>query len=195
MSGAGYKGYPQKYPSKYPGGKRVREVKSVQEALERFFSRHRGRGNFNLPQLWENWAMVMGDGLSLAALPLGVHDRTLIVGAEDSMLVHELSFCTPEILARANAFMSAVSPADPGGAVGQVDPIGEAEEYFKKVRVELLRDRAPLTPGKTSARAVESAPAERREKPAELGNLLGVLDPDSALGRAYASYVKSFEAE
>ena len=153
---------------------RVRHTCSISEALESFFGRHKGRGNFKLPYLWENWGMVMGENLSYVAQPLGVHDKTLIIGAEDSMLMHELSFCTPEIMARANAFLD--------------------EEYFCKVRVELLRDRIPLYPP-VAARPKEQTVPEPRPRPDNLGQLLGVLDPDSPVGKAYLSYVKSFEGE
>ncbi|MDR1126021.1 MAG: DUF721 domain-containing protein [Deltaproteobacteria bacterium] len=159
-------------PSKSSPVKRARRVQSLTEALEIFFSRHKGRGNLRLPHLWEHWPMVMGDPLWRLALPLGVQDRVLLVGAEDNMLMHELSFHTPEMLARANAFMD--------------------EEYFGRVRVELVRGRMPLYPPVARPVSGEAKPAGR-PKPPDLGSLGGKIDPESPFGRAYLSYLGSFE--
>lgn len=156
-----------------PAIKRTRRVQSLNEALEAFFSRHKGRGNLRLPHLWENWPMVMGDPLWRVALPLGVQDRILLIGAEDNMLMHELSFHTPEILDRANAFMD--------------------EAYFERVRLELLRGRLPLYPPLTARPASEPGRAPSRPRPPDLGKLSARIDPESPVGRAYASYLRSFE--
>ncbi|MDR2891825.1 MAG: DUF721 domain-containing protein [Deltaproteobacteria bacterium] len=159
---------------------RRRKIQSIQDALAQFLSRHKGRGNLRLVHLWENWPMVMGDQLTDVALPLGVQDRTLLIGAEDSMLMHELSFFIPEIMDRANAFMD--------------------ENYFTKVRLELPRGRTPLyppTPGggvsETASPKTSSQRTDLRHKPENLGGLIGRFDPESSIGRAYLSYVKSFE--
>ncbi|MDL2307479.1 DUF721 domain-containing protein [Desulfovibrio sp. OttesenSCG-928-C06] len=158
------------------GPARARATKSLQDALKAFFSRHKGRGNYHLAHLWESWPIVMGDNLCAVALPLGVQDRTLIIGTEDSMLMHELTFMIPEILNRANAFMD--------------------EQYFAKVRLELLRDRVPLYPPQDRAAtggSLAKPQPEHRVKPENLGAAMDKLDPNSPVGRAYRSYVRSFE--
>ena len=161
---------------------RTRGTRSLQDALKAFFSRHKGRGNLHLAHLWESWPVVMGENLCAVAQPLGVHDKTLIIGAEDSMLMHELTFMIPEILARANAFMD--------------------EEHFTKVRLELVRDRIPLYPPNPAQLAQQGgngldglAPptGETRTRPDNLGAAMDKLNPDSPIGRAYRSYVRSFE--
>ncbi|MDR1243272.1 MAG: DUF721 domain-containing protein [Deltaproteobacteria bacterium] len=152
-------------------GGRLYKTVSLQDALEFFFARHPDRANFHLAHLWENWNMVMGEYLGKTARPLGARDRTLLVGADDNMLMHELSFYTQEILSRANAFMR--------------------EEYFTKVRFSLLQDRVPLYPPPPRHKSAQAP--DGRPKPENLGKLSGVFDPESPIGRAYASYVKSFE--
>lgn len=153
--------------------KRSRRTQSLTEAMQSFFSRHKGRGNLRLPHLWENWPMVMGEPLWRAALPLGIQDRVLLIGAEDNMLMHELSFHTPEILDRANAFMD--------------------EEYFSRVRLELLRGRQPLYPATMVRPVTAAAKPTSRSKPPDLGSLNDKIDPESPFGRAYASYLRSFD--
>jgi hypothetical protein len=143
----------------------------LRDALDDFFTRHKGRANFHVAHLWDNWNMVMGEYLSKAALPLGAQDGTLLIGAEDNMLMHELSFHIPEILSRANAFMR--------------------EKYFNKVLLSPVRGRTPLYPPQPR-QTYRQAPLER-PRPEKLGKLLGILDQSSAVGRAYASYVKFFE--
>lgn len=58
-------------------------------------------------RLWQNWEMVMGPDIAPLAWPLGARNGILIVGGEDNLALQELSFMTPEILERVNAFMDA----------------------------------------------------------------------------------------
>lgn len=145
---------------------------SIQDAVMRFFIRSRGKERFHLLQLWDNWLMVMGDELAPLAHPMGAKESTLVIGAEDNMLLHELSFQVPEILERANAFMH--SP------------------YFRQVRLELLQGRRPLYPRGKPDEGRVNIPDER-VKPEGLGGLRGKIDPESPAGKAYLEYVKSFE--
>lgn len=145
---------------------------SVQEAIRLFFGKNRGRERFHLLQLWDNWPMVMGEELSETAQPLGARERTLIIGAEDNMLLHELSFQVNEILDRANAFMNA--------------------PHFSQVRLELLQGRRPLYP-RTQPEQGRVNLTEERERPAKLGGLRDKIDPESPAGRAYLAYLESFE--
>lgn len=145
---------------------------SIQEALKRFLIKSRGQERFYLLHLWDNWPMVMGDELAETAFPLGARERTLVIGAEDNMLLHELSFQVNEILARANAFMH--SP------------------HFNQVRLELLQGRRPLYPRGQAGQGMVNLPDER-VRPQKLGSLKGKIDPESPAGRAYLAYVESFE--
>lgn len=145
---------------------------SIQEAMKSFFLKNRGHERFHLLQLWDNWPMVMGDELCEAALPLGARESTLIIGAEDNMLLHELSFQVNEILARANAFMN--SPC------------------FSQVRLELLQGRKPLYPRNRQGAGLVNL-TEERVKPQNLGGLIDKIDPESPVGKAYLAYVASFK--
>ncbi len=153
-------------------GSSGRKGASVQDALQRFFERHKGHESFHLLHLWDNWPMVMGEALCAMAHPLGAKDRLLIIGVEDNLAMHELSFQVPQILARANAFMN--------------------EQYFRQVRLELLQKRKPLYPRLALCRRDLTM---ERPKPSNLGRLKDSIDPNSAAGRAYLSYVESFEGK
>lgn len=147
---------------------------SLHEAIGRFFGRNRVDERFHLLQLWDNWPMVMGEELCALARPLGAREGTLLIGAEDNMLLHELSFHAQDILARANAFMHT--------------------PRFSQVRFELLQGRRPLYPRQAGEQGLVNLP-EKRERPAKLGGLKDKVDPDTPAGRAYLAYVASFEEE
>lgn len=149
---------------------RIRKVQSLPEILERFFARHQGKGNLRILHLWINWDMVMGEELHTLAFPLGTGDGVLVIGADDSMVLSELSYYTDEILDRVNAFMD--------------------EPYFKKVRLELIGPRTPLNQQHQEQRPPKRPPA--RPRPENVGALMDRFDPDTPVGRAYRSYVRSF---
>lgn len=115
--------------------------------------------------------MVMGEELAPLAYPLGRRGRTLIVGAEDNMVQHELSFYAFDMLERVNAFMG--------------------EPFFEKVQVHLLMGNAPLD--EITMPTIPPPPQEEPERPAQLGSLMGKLDPDSPVTKAYEKYVTMFE--
>lgn len=161
-----------KAPRRWRKGGTGKRGISVREALERFLIKTRSRERFHLLHLWDNWPMVMGDYLAGTALPLGAKERILIIGAEDNMLLHELSFQVNDILARANAFMNT--------------------PYFNQVRLELLQGRRPLYP-RTQMDAGLVNLTEERKRPENLGSLKEKIDPESPAGRAYLAYIKSFE--
>lgn len=148
-------------------------MKAVGEALRGFLERRGAPERMRLVRLWENWNMVMGADIAVLAYPLGHRKRILLVGAEDNMAMQDLVFLTPEILERVNAFM---------------DGVGEGP-YFERVEIRLLQRRTPLD----EVRVVRGAPPPRiPQRPDKLGGLLGAFDPESAVGRAYASYVRMF---
>lgn len=144
---------------------------SLQELLGRFLEEHGEEVNTRLIHLWENWDMVMGEELAPICYPLGHKDRTLIVGAEDNMMQQELSYYAFEILERVNAFVN--------------------EEYFNKVRVELLMGKAPMDVV-SLPKAKDSGPEPLR-RPKNLGKLVGKLNPESPVTKAYEKYVKMFD--
>lgn len=125
----------------------------------------------HLVELWRNWEMVMGPELAPLAFPLGRRKNLLIVGGEDNMALQELSFQTPEILERVNAFMDA--PLD--------DPV------FVRVELRLLMGMRPLSLPPESTTRVRERPAP----PADLGAYFSSMRPDSPVARSYASCLRS----
>lgn len=121
----------------------------------------------HLDQLWKNWEMVMGPDLAPLAHPLGHRDGLLLVGAEDHLLLQELTYAVPEILERVNAFMD--------------------ENFFHKVELRLLSEKTPLNRARPAAAPLPPPPP----RPARLGELR--LDPESPVGRCYAAYLRCFE--
>lgn len=67
-----------------------------------------------LASLWAEWQKVMGKEFS-SAVPLGHHDRTLLLGVEDAMEIQELGLQSSLILQRVNEYME--------------------EEYFSRLRI------------------------------------------------------------
>ena len=146
-------------------------MNDLKEAIENYLAQHGSGVNKQLSQLWANWDMVMGEELAPITYPLGRRGRTLIVGAEDNMIQQELTFYTYDLLERVNAFMG--------------------EPFFEKVQVHLLMGSAPLD--EVELPTIPPPPREKPERPANLGNLLGKLDPDSPVTKAYEKYVRMFE--
>ena len=149
---------------------RVKEMRSVQQALERFVTSRGGKERLHLNALWENWPYIMGEDLASLGWPMGHKESTLLVGAEDNMAMQELTLQAYEILERANAFMDS--------------------EYFTAVKVTLLQGRRVLSEQRAKRRVVPTALAIA--PPARLGGLLGKLDPNSPFSHYYEAYVRSF---
>lgn len=122
----------------------------------------------HLDQLWKNWSMVMGPDLAPLAQALGHRDGVLLVGGEDHLVLQELTYATPEILERVNAFMD--------------------EPFFQRVELHLLFGKTPLN--LITATAVPAPPPLTR--PPRLGGLN--LDPASPVGRCYQAYLRCFDA-
>jgi hypothetical protein len=97
---------------------------SLKEAIDRFLAARPDRAYFHLVELWKNWPAVMGEELSSLARPLGARERVLLIGAEDSLTMHDLSFRVQNLLERANSFLR--------------------EPYFNQVRLELLQGRESM---------------------------------------------------
>lgn len=140
--------------------------------MRHLFARRRHNADFSLVHLWDNWPFVMGPALAPLAHPLGAREATLIVGAEDNLILYELHFQAEEILARANAFL--------------------CKPYFSRLRLELMGERASLHRLESYERPPEQAPALRL-RPDKLGSLADKVDPESVFGRAYLTYLRSFE--
>lgn len=156
-------------------GNRVKEVLHVREAIQNALARLAGSEEHQqLRQLWQHWAMVMGDDLCEMALPLGHRKSILLVGAEDHLALQELSFYTAEILDRVNAFMDA--------------------PFFEKVELHLLLGRESL---KTASvlpvtQSPLGAPAPMQRPPGLDGSFAATpgLDPESPVVKCYEAYLR-----
>ncbi len=116
---------------------------------------------FRLVELWNNWKIVMGP-LAGLAVPLGHRGKKLVIAAEDNMAQQELTFCTDEILARANSFLE--------------------EPYFTECQVKLRLGQKDLLNR-------EEAPCIRPPgKAAASGVWLSEMDPGSPVARCYRAF-------
>lgn len=140
------------------------------EVMARVVAKLGGSDRMRLVGLWRCWPEVLGPAIAELARPLGARGRTLVLGADDPLVMQELSYMGPEILARANGWLG--------------------EDHFDKVAFELLSGRFPLDAVKVPAPARQSAPAPRG--PERLGGLAHLLASDDAVGRSYRAYVRRF---
>lgn len=141
-----------------------------------------------LQRLWDNWESALGAELAALAMPLGHRaarpsaraggreGATLLLGAEDAMLMQELRFRGDEILARVNAFLG--------------------RPYFSAVQVSLPLGRsAPERSRQQRAAAAVMQEPVKEGTPSPRGIFLGAMNPDSPVARCYARFVQRREKE
>jgi len=121
---------------------------------------------FRLSMLWPRWREILGD-VAPYVRPLGHRRKTLLACVEDPLAMQESIYDAPLILERINAFLN--------------------QQAFDKVQFDLLHDKAPLDSDAGAVRIFGSPAPFRIE---HLGSLN--LDPNTAVGRAYAAYVRRF---
>ncbi|MFO8033376.1 MAG: DUF721 domain-containing protein [Desulfohalobiaceae bacterium] len=134
--------------------------------MESFFcSRGAGANNLRLARLWINWGQVLGQELAELARPLGHKDRTLILGAEDSVVMQELSYYRQDILDKVEDFLG--------------------WRPFDKIKLELLNNKASLDMVglENTWKATSRTAGHLQPRKAELE-----LDPESAVGSCYQAY-------
>lgn len=112
----------------------------------------------------------MGEDTARLVKPLGTRNKTLILGAEDSIVIQEITFASSQILDMLNDFCQG--------------------NFFDNIRVELLKGRTPL-----DQRLVPKSVATTLEprKPAVLGNLKEIMNHDSPVAKCYATYLNYFK--
>lgn len=160
--------YTYRIPQGRDKDKRTNDMLPVRRKLESVLSALANGEKLMQVRLWQNWEMVMGPEIAPLAWPLGARNDILIVGGEDNLALQELSFMTPEILERVNAFMDA--PA------------------FAKVELRLVMGDRPLDrpPDIQPTECVRPAPP----RPGDLGGHLEDMRPDSPVARCYAAYLR-----
>ncbi len=149
-------------------GNRTNDMFSVGGKLESVLSALGNGEKLMQVRLWQNWDMVMGPDIAPLAWPLGARNDTLIVGGEDNLALQELSFMTPEMLERVNAFMDA--------------PV------FNRVELRLVMGDKPLDQPPDIQPSTRVRPAPPR--PRDLGAHLEDMRPDSPVARCYAAYLR-----
>lgn len=125
---------------------------------------------FRLARLWRDWRQVVGEEAAELARPVGRRKRTLLLGVEDPASMQEATFYAPMILESVNAFMG--------------------EVFFDKVQCDLLMGKTPL-----DAKPAHMQRKQLPPRPEKLGGALGLMDPDSAVGRSYRAYLAMFADE
>ena len=151
--------------------RREKRLQAAGEAVSSFLDQYGGKERRHLTALWRDWPTVMGDGIAALAFPLGHKDHTLLIGADDSMAMQELSLQSVEILERANAFMDS--------------------DFFNQVKVVLMQGQQDLARPRPRRPDTPLRPVPP-PKPPRLGSLLGRLDPQSPVTRCYEAYVAMF---
>jgi hypothetical protein len=141
----------------------------IATALKHFFKDQKGTDNLGLAQLWEQWDTLFGPDITDLISPLGHRGDTLLLGAEDAIVIQEFTYFSEQILERANGFLG--------------------EQVFRHVHIELLRGRSPLNRKLLPASFSRPAPV----KPTRLGNPETLPDDDSPVSKAYKSYVRFFQ--
>ncbi|MFP4317010.1 MAG: DUF721 domain-containing protein [Desulfovibrionales bacterium] len=144
-------------------------VQSLKTVLEGFLARKGAENGFALARLWKVWPEVVGPEVAELAKPIGHRKGRLILGAEDSIVLQEITYFGPQILERVNGFLG--------------------RKFFDKVSVELIRGRSPLDSIDVSPR-FEPLPVP---KPEHLGALIGAMDEDSPVARCYRAYVRMMQ--
>ncbi|WP_243358022.1 DUF721 domain-containing protein [Fundidesulfovibrio terrae] len=141
-------------------------MRALGELIIGFASRRDAGLGFRLAMLWPRWREVLGD-VAPYAFPLGHRRSILLLGVEDAMAMQESIYDGPDVLDKVNAFLG--------------------QQLFDKVQFDLLQGKTPLSAISGEAPTYWRLPSPRI---ARLGGLN--LDPNTAVGRSYAAYVRQF---
>ncbi|MFZ5426533.1 MAG: DUF721 domain-containing protein [Thermodesulfobacteriota bacterium] len=141
-------------------------MRALGELIVGFASRKDAALGFRLAMLWPRWRDILG-GAAPYAHPLGHRRETLLVGVDDPMAMQESIYDGPCILEAVNAFLG--------------------QQVFDKVKFDLLQGKTPLDAVQAQAPTFWRPMQPRIER---LGGL--TLDPNTAVGRSYAAYVRQF---
>ena len=121
-----------------------------------------------LHELWQNWSFIKQKAKIPFGEPLGHKKMTLIMGCDDSIEMQELRMHEQAILKAVNDFLGST--------------------VFKKLRVDLKLDK----PSVTQAQSLREQTLKHDQQPDHqaMGTYLKDMDPNSAIARCYAKYLK-----
>ena len=80
-------------------------MKKLSEGLSALLSRGEAGKRRRYYELWRDWPRAVGEDVAALCRPLGHRRGILIAGVEDTVAMQELSYATPEILARVNGYL------------------------------------------------------------------------------------------
>jgi len=158
-----------RYRRAYDKPGRANKTRRVGSTLPKFLDRLDTTGGYALVKLWRAWDDIMGE-MARFARPLGHRRSTVILAADDPIVMQEAQYLAPLLLEKINGFLG--------------------EEVFDKVVFELLNGRVPLD---GAIRPEAPGPSRKLKKPKNLGDLNEELDPDSPVGRCYRAYQRMFD--
>lgn len=141
-------------------------MRPLGELIIGFASRPDAALGFRLAMFWPRWREVLGDAAPYA-VPLGHRRTVLLAGVDDPIAMQECLYDAPLVLERVNAFLG--------------------QQVFDKVQFDLLQGKTPLDGETVEAMSYWRSPSPRI---ADLGGLN--LDPNTAVGRSYAAYVRQY---
>jgi hypothetical protein len=141
-------------------------MRPLGELIIGFASRSDAAMGFRLAMLWPRWRELLGD-IAPYAHPLGHRRSTLLLAVDDPIAMQESHYDAPLVLEQVNAFLG--------------------QQVFDKVQFDLLQGKTPLDT------ATGEAPTYWRPPPPRIASLGGLnLDPNTAVGRSYAAYIRQF---
>ena len=141
-------------------------MRPLGELIISFASRSDAALGFRLAMLWPRWREVL-DGVAPYARPLGHRRSILLVGVEDAIAMQESHYDAPGILEQVNGFLG--------------------QQVFDKVQFDLLQGKTPLDTVSGAALTYWRPLPPRIDSLGELN-----LDPNTAVGRSYAAYVRQY---
>lgn len=142
---------------------------SVDKSINKYIGRIDPDGSrYIFINICSSWDQIVGSEMAALVKPLGQKNKTLILGAQDGIVIQEITFASQQIIDMINDFCGS--------------------DIFDKLRVELLKGRTPLDKKLVYTPHI-SIPVK---KPRHLGNLKGFMSEDSPVARCYSRYVDFF---
>lgn len=149
-------------------GKRTRKTLAISEALHILLGTPEALRELAIAKLWRHWSDVVGNDVALLVHPLGHRKTTMLLGADNSIVMQEFSYFAPQLLEKANTFLGA--------------------SIFQKVQIELMAGRRALDAPLARPKAIRPT----SPTPEPLGNLLPCMDESSPVTACYRAYVQHF---
>ncbi len=144
-------------------------MRTLAELMAVFLGGAEARRRCRVVDAFRDWEAVVGAELAGYVKPLGHRGGELRLGVSDAVVMQEMVFFVPELLARVNGWLG--------------------QNHFDKVQFDLIGTRVSLDAVRVPG-PVFHEPALVR--PAKLGALVGKLDPGTPAGRCYEKYVRFF---